>query len=99
MDAEPITDSFRYSNYIEGVVWIVVGLLALKAARDRNCPRHAWPLLIVFVLFGFSDWVESTIGAWWRPWWLFVWKAACVLAILAIALHARFAGRKSISSK
>lgn len=97
MELGPITDSFRYSNYVEGVVWIVVGLLAFKAARDRHRPRHALPLLVVFILFGFSDCVESTTGAWWRPWWLFVWKATGVIAILAITLHARYAGNRSSS--
>jgi hypothetical protein len=30
----------------------------------------------------FSDLVEARTGAWWKPWWLFVWKAACVLLML-----------------
>jgi hypothetical protein len=31
---------------------------------------------------GASDIVESRTGAWWRPWWLFAWKAVCVIALL-----------------
>ncbi|MDB5325855.1 MAG: hypothetical protein JWM57_1424 [Phycisphaerales bacterium] len=94
MSDPTITDAFRYSNYIEGVFWFAVGALAFKAARDRGCPRHAKWLLITFVIFGFSDWVESTTGAWWRPWWLFVWKAVCVVAVVVITVHAR---RRTIS--
>jgi hypothetical protein len=35
------------------------------------------------VPFGLSDLVESQTGAWWTPWWLFAWKALCVLGLLA----------------
>ena len=42
---EPITDAFRYSNTAEGVVWLVVGVLAFKAARDKALPRLALAFL------------------------------------------------------
>jgi len=52
-----------------------------------------WPLLaaaFVFLAFGLSDLVETQTGAWWKPWWLFVWKALCVHAMLALFfLHRR----------
>ncbi|HEX8324356.1 MAG TPA: hypothetical protein VF595_10635 [Tepidisphaeraceae bacterium] len=95
----PITDAFRYGNYIEGVVWFVVGGLAFKAARDRGARRFAPAFLITFIAFGVSDWVESTTGAWWWPWWLFAWKAICVLAVVAM-LYAvkRQAARGSLNA-
>jgi hypothetical protein len=33
------------------------------------------------LFFGGSDIVEVQSGAWWSPWWLFVWKASCVLSM------------------
>lgn len=91
---EPITDAFRYSNYVEGFLWIFVGILSWKAARDRRFPRMAVALLVTFIIFGFSDWVESTTGAWWRPWWLFAWKAACVTAVVAMLVGAKMSQRR-----
>ena len=81
-----ITDAFRDSNYVEGFFWIGVGLLAFKAARDRKVPRLAWAYLGTLIVFGCSDWVESTTGAWWRPWWLFAWKAACVGVLVGLTV-------------
>jgi len=34
-----------------------------------------------FLLFSGSDAMTITTGAWWRPWWLFVWKATCVVTL------------------
>jgi len=76
-------DLERDGNLIEAGVWallaVVVGLYAL---RVRKPVRATLILLAVTMLvFGGSDLVESRTGAWWRPWWLFVWKAACVLVL------------------
>lgn len=30
--------------------------------------------------FGVSDIIELQTGAWWRPWWLLLLKAACLLS-------------------
>ena len=84
-----ITAAFRDSNNIEAVVWWVVGLLAYKAARDRHFPRAAVAFLITLVIFGVSDLVEAHTGAWWRPWWLFTWKAACVIVLLLMLVGCR----------
>ena len=94
MSDADITDAFRYSNYIEGVVWFAVGGLAFKAARDRGAGHFAPWFLVTFLAFGLSDWLESITGAWWRPWWLFVWKAAGVIIVLALTI----AAKRSIAS-
>ena len=39
---------------------------------------------IAFILFAVSDAVEIATGAWWRPWWLFAWKATCVVILVGI---------------
>jgi hypothetical protein len=33
--------------------------------------------------------VEARTGAWWEPWWLFVWKALCVVGLLYGCLRYR----------
>lgn len=52
--------------------------------RDGNLiEAGVWFLLaITLAVFGGSDLVEARTGAWWKPWWLFVWKAACVVVLL-----------------
>jgi ABC-type iron transport system FetAB permease component len=77
-------DLAREGNLIEAVVWAV---LAVVVVGYTTRAARAWrPTLVVLALtmlvFGASDVVESRTGAWWRPWWLFVWKALCVVALL-----------------
>ena len=74
---------FVLSNRVEAALWLVVATLFLAAAlRHRHMRRDCLVAAIAFALFGVSDLVETTTGAWWRPWWLLAWKAACVLAFL-----------------
>ncbi|MEM7809689.1 MAG: hypothetical protein AAF561_16385, partial [Planctomycetota bacterium] len=72
---------FVVANVVEAGLWVVVAVLVL--AKWRHVPAA-----IVLVLFGTSDLVETQTGAWWRPTWLFAWKAACVIALLAFVLRA-----------
>jgi hypothetical protein len=76
-----ITRAFQISNYIEAGLWICIGLaFAIAALRHSGVTRrHCWIAAISFVLFGISDLVESTTGAWYRPLWLLIWKALCLL--------------------
>jgi hypothetical protein len=75
---------FRIANYAEAGLWTIVaavfGVLAVKRPHPlrRRCIRAA----AVFFLFGLSDIVEVHTGAWWRPWWLLIWKTSCVLAMM-----------------
>jgi hypothetical protein len=46
--------------------------------------------------FGLSDFVEMQTGAWYRPWWLCLWKTATVIALLA--LFVLFRRRRSVST-
>jgi hypothetical protein len=89
---------FVLSNRIEAGFWIVIGLIfAVAALRQsgiawRRCAQGA----VTLVLFGCSDVVEAETGAWWRPWWLLVWKVACVLVLLALLIdHWRRTRRRS----
>ena len=81
---------FRTINLVEGIWWIAVGAgFALSLIRRH---RRGAKLIAAcnFTAFGFSDFVEMGTGAWWRPWWLLVWKGACVIIMLVqCAAYAR----------
>ncbi len=73
-------------NYIESGLWFVIGLsLALRLAKGGIYHSHAKLLAVsavTFFVFGISDIIEAGTGAWWRPWWLLLIKAACVLSLI-----------------
>ncbi len=76
-----ITQTF---NIIEGVFWIVVALFFLVPTL-RSGEKHRWFCLfgaLVFIAFGLSDFYEVHTGAWWKPWQLLLWKAACIVGIV-----------------
>ena len=77
-------DLERDGNLFEAGVWFVLALV-LSIYAFRREPRlrpTLWLLAFVMVVFGASDLVEARTGAWWEPWWLFVWKALCVGGLL-----------------
>ncbi|HRX85012.1 MAG TPA: hypothetical protein P5572_08340 [Phycisphaerae bacterium] len=81
---------FRTANLIEAAFWIAVGAAFLIVAlRRRQGRASAASAAVVFIAFGVSDIVETTTGAWWRPWWLLVWKGVCVLALLTLFVRWR----------
>lgn len=71
-------------NLIESVLWIAIALvMAVKSARAKAPFRSLFTwLAAAFLIFGISDIIESRTGAWWRPPWLFIMKAACVAVFL-----------------
>ena len=83
-----IAREFVLSNYIEGGFWIMLGVGAgIQAVRYSGAGRRDLLILTVdLIAFGVSDLVETRTGAWWRPWWLLAWKAACVGVMLALLL-------------
>jgi hypothetical protein len=94
-----ITDEFRQANQGEAVLWFVIGVMALFVAirRPGYARKRCLILSPTLIAFGFSDLVEATTGAWWRPWWLFVWKAACVIVLVALLVdhyYRRFRARR-----
>jgi len=91
----PIGREFVVSNYIEAGLWsaIAVGFL-IQAVRMRGRVRGLCLIgFVTFLAFGGSDWVEAHTGAWWHPWWLLVWKGAC-LAVFAGLLVEYVKGRR-----
>lgn len=71
----------RWFNGAEAGLWFVLAL-GLVIYAVRRADRLAGVAAAVLVPFGVSDLVEAHTGVWWDPWWLLVWKAACVLALV-----------------
>jgi len=82
---------FRIANYIESGVWVLVAFgitwWGFKRADWQRKPVIC--AAFVLVAFGASDIVEADTGAWWRPWWLLLWKAMCIIMFLATMLRVR----------
>ncbi len=70
-------------NVFEILLWGVLGCeflrrgLTLQRAMRLRCLLAS----VAFLLFAVSDAAEIYTGAWWRPWWLLAWKAACVIVL------------------
>ena len=81
----------RDGNLIEAGVWFVLAVVLFIYAfrREWRLRPTLWFLAVVIIAFGFSDLVEARTGAWWKPWWLFLWKVTCVLLMLAGAWRYR----------
>lgn len=77
-------DVERDGNLIEAGVWFALSLtLLIYAIRSGKRGRPTlFVLVVTLAIFGGSDLVEARTGAWWKPWWLLVWKAACVVVLL-----------------
>jgi hypothetical protein len=74
-------------NTVEALLWTVIAVtLFIMAHRHHDIRRTGIPAAVVFLLFAGSDVVEVQTGAWWRPWWLFAWKAACVVTLVTLTL-------------
>lgn len=82
---------FETANQLEAVLWWAIGaVFGVCAWRGAGGPRRrCLAAAAVFVLFGFSDLIEIRNWAWWRPWWLLVYKAACVAALAELLVDER----------
>ena len=88
------------ANALEAVFWAVIGCILIWRALRRPSPslRNRLGIAgIAFFTFGLSDVIEITTGAWWRPWWLFAMKAACVLVLVLLYVDYVRSRRKSTS--
>ena len=73
-------------NYVEAFLWFCFAIgFAVNAGKTSGKTRiNRLITTLFFWLFGGSDIVEVQTGAWWSPWWLFVWKASCVLSMVIL---------------
>ena len=73
-------------NYIEALIWFMFAIVfAVNAGKTSGRTRiNRLITTLIFLLFGGSDIVEVQTGAWWSPWWLFVWKVSCGLSMMIL---------------
>ena len=89
--ADVIRDLNRWFNYAEVAIWPVMGVVLLAAGFRRTgvVRRDYWLAAAVLVAFGPTDYFEAEHGnEWWHPWWLLLWKAACVITLFTLAVLA-----------
>ena len=95
-----IAPEFRIANYAEACLWVCLGVVAFVRMRRGGAPRaglRAFVLAAALLAFGGSDVVEAHTGTWWRPWWLLVWKGACLAVFLGVLVDQLRAKRRSPS--
>jgi len=73
-------------NYSEALIWFLLAIgFAVNAGKTSGRTRiNRLITTLIFLLFGGSHIVEVQTGAWWSPWWLFVWKATCILSMVIL---------------
>lgn len=79
-------------NVFEVVWWIGCGVAVGAKSLRAKPPYRKRGLLsaVTLILFGLSDVVELQTGAWWKPWWLLVWKALCIdILVVCAIIHFR----------
>ena len=75
-------------NYIEILIWGIIGIIfSIQCIRLPAYRKQAMIATITFLLMAVSEVVETRTGAWWRPWWLFVWKVSCGISMFALLYH------------
>jgi hypothetical protein len=83
-------------NTLEAILWTAIGAAFFwQAIRAKEASARCWLACAAFLVFGISDLIEINTGAWWRPWWLFVMKAVCVLILTALYFNHRRSRRQS----
>lgn len=80
---------YQKGNYIEAGIWIAIALgFGVRIIRPSGTERYqALIAFLTFFVFGLSDIIEVQTGAWWRPWWLLVWKSLCVFSMAALLIN------------
>ncbi|MBI3416423.1 MAG: hypothetical protein HY043_14100 [Verrucomicrobia bacterium] len=80
MNLDSIDIEVVFNNFEAGFWFVIALVLACRAWRSEpRVKRVGMFAAFAFGVFGVSDLIEAHTGAWWRPWWLFVMKATCVL--------------------
>lgn len=86
--AQLLEGIYQKGNYIEAGIW---GIFALGFGRNAwktsgSVRQHRQMAAVTFFLFGLSDIIEVQTGAWWHPWWLFLWKSLCVISMVIVLI-------------
>lgn len=89
---------FVTANLIEALLWALIGFAFLLRAIWLRTPARRMAIItgLTFLFFGLLDVAETRTGAWWRPWWLFAWKASCVILLtMLLTVYVRRRDRPS----
>ena len=73
-------------NAFETVLWTVIGLVLLGRSSQADSRIRTVVAGITFLLFAISEVIEMQTGAWWRPIWLLLLKAVCIVTLVCIAV-------------
>ena len=86
LQARLLEQIYVNGNYIEAFLWFCFAIgFAVNAGKTSGITRiNRLITSLIFLFFGGSDIVEVQTGAWWSPWWLFVWKATCILSMVIL---------------
>ena len=80
-------------NYLESLLWfgIAMGLVIQLVKQGKTSPYFLILIvsIIAFTVFGVSDIIEASTGAWWKPIGLLIFKGCCVCAFLWCFLNYR----------
>ena len=75
-------------NALEACLWTLLGtMLVYRAARQPEFRTRFLLAAVGFFAFAGSELMEMQTGAWWRPWWLLAWKAACITLLVSLGVH------------
>lgn len=73
-----------WGNIIEGVFWCAISMILLQ--KYIKCENNIKPLALLssvfFLIFGISDFIEASTGAWYKPISLLLLKASCICVFL-----------------
>jgi hypothetical protein len=84
---EDISSMLHVFNIIEAAFWLFLGMVFVRLGLKANGrkQRRCYLAALLFMLFAGTDIVELWTGAWWKPWWLFVWNGSCLVAFVLLA--------------
>jgi len=107
-------DYVFYFNVFEAVLWTALGIYAVVLAtrfatrskersatrsEERSATQRLLLIAVVFWIFAGSEVMETQTGAWWKPWWLAVWKGGCIAVLITLGTrHYRWHNHRPPSS-
>jgi len=81
-------DTHSSFNLVEGLFWIILAFFVWgRSFKVKYIFQKLYLTCgILLIAFGCSDFVEMKTEAWWRPWWLLVWKGGCLAGFVILGV-------------
>ncbi|MHC4265575.1 MAG: hypothetical protein ACYSUK_06540 [Planctomycetota bacterium] len=94
-------DIHSHFNLVEGIFWIVLAFIVWVWSFKVESIFQKFHIVagILLVAFGCSDFMEIRTGAWWKPWWLLVWKGVCLTGIVILLVWYYLLKRRDTKAK